>query len=329
MNNFTASQILPEQSLWSHFTPLCAKSAQNTALVVLILLGFFSSAIAADFSGRLGSVSITDSAGTNKTPSAVITYTPNGKTFIFDATKSSDLDGSIVKYTWDFGDNTSQGSGLTATHEYTAEGSYNVSLTVIDDKGGVTISQSQVNASTGFTDDFNSDTSANYTRIGTNTSTGISITSGVAKGAAQYQVNMVLRGTTGNNNHYAQADIELATASTSGVLLGASAPGASSTGYAVAPYTANLIKLYTFSGVTFNDTGKSWTIPTLTSGTLYTMKVVKTGSSFALYLDTGSGLNHIGIDQTDSAYTTGSYVGLVFNQSSGYYVRADNFKGGL
>jgi len=45
---------------------------------------------------------------------------------------SYDPDGTIVSYDWDFGDNTT-GTGVLAPHTYTAEGIYEVNLTVTDD----------------------------------------------------------------------------------------------------------------------------------------------------------------------------------------------------
>jgi PKD repeat protein len=52
----------------------------------------------------------------------------------FDATSSSDPDGSIGAYEWDFGDGTT-GTGSEPTHAYTAGGRYFPTLTVTDDDG--------------------------------------------------------------------------------------------------------------------------------------------------------------------------------------------------
>jgi PKD repeat protein len=56
-----------------------------------------------------------------------------GTAVTFDGSASSDPDGNIVAYDWDFGDNTA-GSGATIDHIYAA-GSYTVALTVTDDMG--------------------------------------------------------------------------------------------------------------------------------------------------------------------------------------------------
>jgi len=52
------------------------------------------------------------------------------------APASSDTDGEIISYDWDFGDG-STGTGADAAHAYDEEGSYTVSLAVTDDKDAV------------------------------------------------------------------------------------------------------------------------------------------------------------------------------------------------
>jgi PKD repeat protein len=55
-------------------------------------------------------------------------------TVSFDASSSSDADGTIVSYDWSFGDG-STGAGATPSHVYTSDGSYTATLTVVDDDG--------------------------------------------------------------------------------------------------------------------------------------------------------------------------------------------------
>ncbi|WP_158281466.1 golvesin C-terminal-like domain-containing protein [Sediminitomix flava] len=57
-----------------------------------------------------------------------------GTSLDFDASTSSDSDGSIAQYAWDFGDGSSA-TGLQASHFYQANGSYTVKLTVTDNDG--------------------------------------------------------------------------------------------------------------------------------------------------------------------------------------------------
>lgn len=76
--------------------------------------------------------------GGNASPVAVMNVTPSSgdldTSFSFDGTGSSDADGSIASYTWDFGDGNGS-SGPTASHQYAVEGNYTVRLTVTDDGG--------------------------------------------------------------------------------------------------------------------------------------------------------------------------------------------------
>ena len=55
-------------------------------------------------------------------------------TVVFDASGSSDPDGTIVGYAWTFGDGGSA-TGIRVSHKYTATGIYNVTLTVEDNRG--------------------------------------------------------------------------------------------------------------------------------------------------------------------------------------------------
>jgi PKD repeat protein/uncharacterized protein YgiM (DUF1202 family) len=80
----------------------------------------------------------------NQPPTAVINGPTSGlvgEALSFDGSGSSDDDGHIVSYTWDFGDGTT-GSGVDVAHSYGAAGSYTVTLTVTDD-GGLSDSATQ------------------------------------------------------------------------------------------------------------------------------------------------------------------------------------------
>ncbi|UCH87956.1 MAG: PKD domain-containing protein [Thermoplasmata archaeon] len=57
------------------------------------------------------------------------------ETVTFDGSGSSDPDGTIESYTWDFGDSTPAGSGVSPTHAYSTAGIYTVTLSVEDDVG--------------------------------------------------------------------------------------------------------------------------------------------------------------------------------------------------
>ncbi|UCE38629.1 MAG: PKD domain-containing protein [Thermoplasmata archaeon] len=57
------------------------------------------------------------------------------ETVYFDGSGSTDDDGYIDSYDWDFADGSPHGSGVNPTHVYTASGSYDVVLTVTDDDG--------------------------------------------------------------------------------------------------------------------------------------------------------------------------------------------------
>ena len=67
----------------------------------------------------------------NRSPEALFSYDANNLTVTFNASASSDPDGSITDYSWSFGDNT-EGSGMEIAHTYLENGTYKVKLTVTD-----------------------------------------------------------------------------------------------------------------------------------------------------------------------------------------------------
>ncbi len=75
----------------------------------------------------------------DQSPSAFFVYAPQnpevGQEIIFNAASSTDPDGSIILYEWDFGDSvTSTLSTAITTHIYSQAGDYQVNLIVFDDQ---------------------------------------------------------------------------------------------------------------------------------------------------------------------------------------------------
>jgi PKD repeat protein len=83
------------------------------------------------------SVSVGTGVPTNQPPIArpggPYTGAP-GVAIQFNGSTSTDADGTITTYQWDFGDNIG-GSGATTTHSYSSPGQYTVRLTVTDNQG--------------------------------------------------------------------------------------------------------------------------------------------------------------------------------------------------
>ena len=110
-------------------------------------IGFFLSAKAADlltpdgwqlFDNAIGWCVNVSPPPTNQSPDAEISASPDpaitGQSITFDGTASSDPDGSIVSYSWNFGDGNST-TGSVVQHSYASAGSYTVQLTVTDNEG--------------------------------------------------------------------------------------------------------------------------------------------------------------------------------------------------
>lgn len=82
------------------------------------------------------SIDDSDDGGETENSPPTATFTPDCTELScnFNGSGSSDSDGSIASYDWNFGDG-STGSGETTSHIYGDDGTYSVTLTVTDDEG--------------------------------------------------------------------------------------------------------------------------------------------------------------------------------------------------
>jgi len=85
----------------------------------------------------------------NSAPTAVITASKTSGygplTVAFDGSQSSDRDGNVTNYSWDFGDGTSS-LGSQANHTYTSLGLFTATLTVTDDDGAESSASVSINS---------------------------------------------------------------------------------------------------------------------------------------------------------------------------------------
>ena len=81
----------------------------------------------------------------NQPPVGSFTPTANGLTVTFNASASSDPDGTILGYQWNFGDGTTvlNTTSATVTHVYANSGTFMVNLIVLDSRGTVSSVVSQ------------------------------------------------------------------------------------------------------------------------------------------------------------------------------------------
>jgi len=73
-------------------------------------------------------------SGTNTPPTAAFSSSSSNLIASFNAGASSDSDGTIASYAWNFGDG-STGTGIAPTHTYATGNTYSVTLTVTDNQG--------------------------------------------------------------------------------------------------------------------------------------------------------------------------------------------------
>jgi PKD repeat protein len=121
-------------------------TVENADVVGLLFAGSSARTIATPIGPVLDrfSVTIDDGGGGtpgNSAPIASFEYSCTELACDFDGSSSSDSDGTITSYDWDFGD-VNTGTGVITSHAYADYGMYTVSLTVTDDDGaGSTTSQ--------------------------------------------------------------------------------------------------------------------------------------------------------------------------------------------
>jgi PKD repeat protein len=87
--------------------------------------------------------SVTATFAPNQPPHASLTRSCTGLACSFDGRGSSDPDGTIQSYSWDFGDGTSA-TAATASHTYAQQGTYSVALTLTDNSGASTTTTTTV-----------------------------------------------------------------------------------------------------------------------------------------------------------------------------------------
>jgi PKD repeat protein len=91
-----------------------------------------------DYKGATGTVTkdVTVTAPpVNAKPTAAFTSSASGLASAFDGSGSSDADGTIASYSWDFGDKSAAGTEAKPSHTYAKAGTYPVTLTVTDNQG--------------------------------------------------------------------------------------------------------------------------------------------------------------------------------------------------
>ena len=124
----------PEPTTWrltATDSSAALQAAGQTGLVAYLASGVTNAPFPLTFTGFTARPT---NAGTNQSPTAAFTSSCTQLSCSFDATSSSDPDGTIANYSWTFGDGAT-GTGATPAHAYVTANDYVVTLTVTDNMG--------------------------------------------------------------------------------------------------------------------------------------------------------------------------------------------------
>jgi PKD repeat protein len=148
----------------------------------------------------------------NPPPSAAFTSSANLLTASFDGSGSSSAPGgSIASYSWDFGDGSAAGSGVTPQHTYAAPGTYQVTLTVTSNKGATSsVTHAVTVTSVIAADAFGRTTSSGWGTADTGgpwTVTGTASQFSVGGGVGTVNVGAAATGPTAYLNSVSQANV--------------------------------------------------------------------------------------------------------------------------
>jgi PKD repeat protein len=120
---------------WDAYNPQLAWDASGVAIAA------WDDGLTASLSGGLIRTYVWDTWGAWGPPTASFTHSPVsprvGQLVDFDASGSTDNNGSVVSYEWDFENDGPpiDATGVTATHTYTASGTHTILLRVTDNDG--------------------------------------------------------------------------------------------------------------------------------------------------------------------------------------------------
>ncbi len=136
----TDPQFLAQTSEGLHLYGTIDAAAGNVPAFDVAGDGTLSLIPGSPFTSGAGSPSFQSIATSpNQGPTAALSVSRSsggGRSITVDGGASSDADGSVATYTFDYGDGTVEtGASPTGSHSYSAPGDYTVRLTVVDDEG--------------------------------------------------------------------------------------------------------------------------------------------------------------------------------------------------